>query len=199
MLLAISAAPGGAKRRRPIATARMTSRAECQRLLCRLHSAAIVFRSSSPKTRTRRPPATSFEQAQNLPATRHSVYRRTSKLTSRQNTIADVCLTFRYETKRMPPLLKTYFNPHHRSFLSTLFTATFLGSVLVVAFPCPVRPKDGLSSLINESATPVTGSSISGQETNIERQPGTGRRGVRDEIVVMMNERSGRRRFLSED
>lgn len=98
----------------------------------------------------------------------------------------------------MPPLLKTYFNPHHRSFLSTLFTATFLGSVLVVAFPCPVRPKDGLSSLINESATPVTQSPIPGQATNVGKDVRNGR-GVRDEIVVMMNERSGKRRFMSED
>lgn len=91
----------------------------------------------------------------------------------------------------MPPLLKTYFNPHHRQFLSTLFTATFLGSVLVVAFPCPVRPKDGSSSLVNESARiPVAeGASVA-----------EGRRRGRDEIVVMMNERSGgRRRFMSED
>jgi hypothetical protein len=99
----------------------------------------------------------------------------------------------------MPPLLKTYFNPHHRSFLSTLFTATFLGSVLVVAFPCPVRPKDGLSSLINESATPVAQSPIPGQATtNVGKEVRNGR-GVRDEIVVMMNERSGKRRFMSED
>jgi hypothetical protein len=97
----------------------------------------------------------------------------------------------------MPPLLKTYFNPHHRSFLSTLFTATFLGSVLVVAFPCPVRPKDGLSSLANESATPVTQASVQGREEGVGKPVRNGR--VRDEIVVMMNERSGKRRFLAED
>jgi hypothetical protein len=108
----------------------------------------------------------------------------------------------------MPPLLKTYFNPHHRSFLSTLFTATFLGSVLVVAFPCPVRPKDGLSSLINESASnsddPLAsriaedGPEFSNTET--QRRGGyVHGKGMRDEIVVMMNERGGRRRFMSED
>lgn len=97
----------------------------------------------------------------------------------------------------MPPLLKTYFNPHHRSFLSTLFTATFLGSVLVVAFPCPVRPKDGLSSLANESATPVAHTSVQGREEGVGKPVRNGR--VRDEIVVMMNERSGKRRFLAED
>lgn len=96
----------------------------------------------------------------------------------------------------MPPLLKTYFNPHHRSFLSTLFTATFLGSVLVVAFPCPVRPKDGLTSLVNESATPAAQASVSGREEGVSKvRSGS----VRDEIVVMMNERSGKRRFLAED
>jgi hypothetical protein len=91
----------------------------------------------------------------------------------------------------MPPLLKTYFNPHHRQFLSTLFTATFLGSVLVVAFPCPVRPKDGSPSLVNESPRNTVAEGASA---------GEGRRRGRDEIVVMMNERSGgRRRFMSED
>lgn len=90
----------------------------------------------------------------------------------------------------MPPLLKTYFNPHHRQFLSTLFTATFLGSVLVVAFPCPVRPTDGSSSLVNESAVPAA----AGDKGEASRRRG------RDEIVVMMNERSGgRRRFMLED
>jgi len=100
----------------------------------------------------------------------------------------------------MPPLLKTYFNPHHRSFLSTLFTATFLGSVLVVAFPCPVRPKDGLSSLINESATSdLEGRTIPREGAGVDPGRSRGGRGVRDEIVVMMNERSGRRRFMPED
>jgi hypothetical protein len=79
----------------------------------------------------------------------------------------------------MAPLLRTYFNPSHRSFLTTLFTATFLGSVLVVAFPCPVREGDP-----------------SRREAFAE--DGGVRSRTREEIIVMMNGR-GKRRFMEEE
>lgn len=93
----------------------------------------------------------------------------------------------------MAPLLRTYFNPSHRSFLSTLFTATFLGAVVVVAFPCPVRPGDKsrpYARLEEGSLVANEGSDVSGGD--IDR---FGKR--RDEVVVMMNER-GKRRFMEE-
>jgi hypothetical protein len=73
----------------------------------------------------------------------------------------------------MAPLLMRYFGRGQRSLLSSLFTATFLGALVVVAFPCPVRSGDR-----------------SNAEARLE-SPG------RENVVVMMNER-GRRRFLEE-
>lgn len=77
----------------------------------------------------------------------------------------------------MAPLLRTYFAPRQRSLLSSLFTATFLGAVIVVAFPCPVRPPDGSRARL-DGAEP-------------ENRLG------RDEVVVLVNGR-GRRKFLEE-
>jgi hypothetical protein len=73
----------------------------------------------------------------------------------------------------MAPLMMRYFGRGQRSLLSTLFTATFLGAFVVVAFPCPVRSGDRSKS-----------------ETMLESPK-------RSEVVVMMNER-GKRRFLEE-
>jgi hypothetical protein len=87
----------------------------------------------------------------------------------------------------MAPLLRTYFNPAHRSFLSTLFASTFLGAVLVVSFPCPARP--------NATSLGRTGRGIGGVSADGEGV--VGRKG-REEIVIMMRERGGRR-FLDED
>ncbi|KAL1411437.1 hypothetical protein Q8F55_002393 [Vanrija albida] len=42
----------------------------------------------------------------------------------------------------MAPLLLSHFRPKHRSVLTSLFTVTFLGAVVVVAFPCPAQPSD---------------------------------------------------------
>lgn len=77
----------------------------------------------------------------------------------------------------MAPLLLTHFRARHRSVLTTLFTATFLGAVAVVMFPCPARPVDGRRLARLEGVTESTS--------------------PRKEVVVMMNER-GRRRFLEE-
>ncbi|WVQ71258.1 hypothetical protein IAR50_000784 [Cryptococcus sp. DSM 104548] len=79
----------------------------------------------------------------------------------------------------MAPLLLTHFRPRQRSILSTLFTATFLGAVIVVAFPCPARAG----------------------ETRLDG-PGAGTAGLgvgdaKREVVLMMNQR-GKRRFLEE-
>lgn len=85
----------------------------------------------------------------------------------------------------MPPLLRTYFNPSHRSFLQTLFTATFLASVVVVTFPCPVR-KTGLENAGDESKNSEMVASRVG--------------GKRGDVVVMINEkRRGKGRFMEED
>jgi hypothetical protein len=78
----------------------------------------------------------------------------------------------------MAPLLLTHFRARHRSVLTTLFAATFLSAVVVVAFPCPARPVDG-ARLEAGSAEPT--------ETEA----------VRKEVIVMMNQR-GRRRFMEE-
>ena len=74
----------------------------------------------------------------------------------------------------MAPLLLRYFAPRQRSLLSTLFTATFLGAVVVVAFPCPARPGDG-SSNARLDGPPMS----------------------KDQVVVVMNSR-GRHKFIEE-
>lgn len=85
----------------------------------------------------------------------------------------------------MAPLLKSLYRPSQRSLLSSLFTATFLGAVVVVAFPCPIRPTNisgraeaRLDSGVHPMTTTPTG----------ERRNG--------EVVVLMNQRG--RRFLEE-
>lgn len=77
----------------------------------------------------------------------------------------------------MAPLLRTYFAPRQRSLLSSLFTATFLGAVIVVAFPCPVRPGHRPEARLDSVPSPDSGS--------------------KQDVVVLMNER-GRRRFMEE-
>ncbi|KAL7421878.1 hypothetical protein Q5752_003649 [Cryptotrichosporon argae] len=74
----------------------------------------------------------------------------------------------------MAPLLLSHFRPRHRTFLTSIFTATFLGAVVVVAFPCPARTdvRAGLASPDGRDGA------------------------VGKEVVVMMNQR--RRRFLEE-
>lgn len=67
--------------------------------------------------------------------------------------------------------------------LSTLFTATFLGAVVVVAFPCPVRP---------EGVRPYT--RLDGADDSAS-SPGS--RSRNQEVIVMMNGR-GKRRFIEE-
>lgn len=149
-------------------------------------SARPVIASASSTTTSSQPPSSRLDP---VPPP-HSILDLGARSPSTAQTKAKKLIQTK-RTPAMPPLLKTYFNPHHRQFLSTLFTATFLGSVLVVAFPCPVRPTDGSSSLVNESAVPAVPNA---------GESGEGRRRGRDEIVVMMNERSGgRRRFMSED
>lgn len=71
----------------------------------------------------------------------------------------------------MAPLLRQYFAPKQRSLLSSLFTATFLGALIVVAFPCPAKPGGGPQL----------------EGDRVEGKP---------EVVVMMNSR--RRRFMEE-
>ena len=78
----------------------------------------------------------------------------------------------------MAPLLRAYFRPRQRSILSSLFAVTFLGAVLIVAFPCPARPIDRL----------LGRSRLQGVELTQEQER---------EIVAMMNERS-KRKFLAE-
>ncbi|KAK8865854.1 hypothetical protein IAR55_001002 [Kwoniella newhampshirensis] len=85
----------------------------------------------------------------------------------------------------MAPLLLTHFRPRQRSLLSTLFTATFLGAVIVVAFPCPARSSH--EARLDSPNYQTASSSAAG---------GTGS-GKRREVVVLMNER-GKRRFLEE-
>ncbi|BEJ16336.1 hypothetical protein CspHIS471_0509410 [Cutaneotrichosporon sp. HIS471] len=78
----------------------------------------------------------------------------------------------------MAPLLLTHFRARHRSVLTTLFAATFLGAVAVVAFPCPARvgASDGLR--------PMTRLDCSPEQTS--------------EVVTMMNKRGGRKLFIEE-
>lgn len=78
----------------------------------------------------------------------------------------------------MAPLLFSHFRARHRSVLTSLFTATFLGAVVVVAMPCPAR--DSKAMLQDEAATPAS-----------TKAPKS------SEVIVMMNQR-GRRRFLEE-
>lgn len=110
----------------------------------------------------------------------------------------------------MPPLLKTYFNPSHRSFLQTLFTATFLGSVLIVAFPCPVRPiEGGFHKVVNQDEGGSSGEHGNSQGSNsnstkLENEEGRVEgRGKKVDVVVMLNERGrsrgGRALFMEED
>jgi len=80
----------------------------------------------------------------------------------------------------MAPLLKSLYRPSQRSLLSSLFTATFLGAVVVVAFPCPIRP------------TNISGRAEARLDS--ESNTNTGRRN--GEVVVLMNQRG--RRFLEE-
>lgn len=89
----------------------------------------------------------------------------------------------------MAPLLKTYFNPRHRSFLSTLFATTFLASVAIVTFPCPARNTDSHGELAMDS---VGGSSSANNSKKDKKR--------REEIIVMMNERRpGKGRFIIEE
>jgi len=76
----------------------------------------------------------------------------------------------------MAPLLRRYFAPRQRSLLSSLFTATFLGAVVVVAFPCPARPGD--------------------RSTPHARLDGPNNL-TRDQVVVVMNSR-GKHKFIEE-
>jgi hypothetical protein len=110
----------------------------------------------------------------------------------------------------MPPLLKTYFNPSHRSFLQTLFTATFLGSVLIVAFPCPVRPiEGGFHKVVNQDeggSSGEHGNSQGSKSKSMKLENKDGRvegRGKKVDVVVMLNERGrsrgGRALFMEED
>lgn len=95
----------------------------------------------------------------------------------------------------MPPLLRTYFNPSHRSFLQTLFCATFLASLTIAAFPCPVRT-DGNGRISNDSEGDAELRGV----VQGTRAAAVGKaKTMKDEIVVMMNERGGRRRFMDED
>lgn len=92
----------------------------------------------------------------------------------------------------MAPLLRTYFNPRHRSFLSTLFTATFLASVLSVTFPCPVR------STADNDGEIAFDSPADGKRDVSALGKKAGR--TKDEIIVMLNQRRGAKgRFLEED
>lgn len=82
----------------------------------------------------------------------------------------------------MAPLLKSLYRPSQRSLLSSLFTATFLGAVVVVAFPCPIRP------------TNISGRAEARLESESDTNTNTGKRN--GEVVVLMNQRG--RRFLEE-
>jgi hypothetical protein len=82
----------------------------------------------------------------------------------------------------MAPLLKSLYRPSQRSLLSSLFTATFLGAVVVVAFPCPIRP------------TNISGRAEARLDSESDTNTNTGRRN--GEVVVLMNQRG--RRFLEE-
>ncbi|WVF70892.1 hypothetical protein IAT40_005687 [Kwoniella sp. CBS 6097] len=84
----------------------------------------------------------------------------------------------------MAPLLLTHFRPRQRSLLSTLFTATFLGAIIVVAFPCPAQSA-GEAKLDSPTMMSLgnNGSGTGGKD--------------RREVVLLMNER-GKRRFMEE-
>jgi hypothetical protein len=82
----------------------------------------------------------------------------------------------------MAPLLKSLYRPSQRSLLSSLFTATFLGAVVVVAFPCPIRP------------TNISGRAEARLDSESDTNTNTGKRN--GEVVVLMNQRG--RRFLEE-
>lgn len=79
----------------------------------------------------------------------------------------------------MAPLLLTHFRARHRSVLTTLFAATFLGAVVVVAFPCP-RVGTG------EIGAPMA--RLDGSEPDAATSK---------EVVAMMNKR-GRKLFMEE-
>ncbi|WWC66449.1 uncharacterized protein I206_100351 [Kwoniella pini CBS 10737] len=88
----------------------------------------------------------------------------------------------------MAPLLLSHFKPRQRSILSTLFTATFLGAFIVVAFPCPVKSHgeaklDSHHSFLNQN------------QNQIENQ--NQQKIKNSEVVILMNQR-GKRRFLEE-
>lgn len=87
----------------------------------------------------------------------------------------------------MAPLLKSLYRPSQRSLLSSLFTATFLGAVVVVAFPCPVRPPN----LSGRAEAMLDDRAYTGME-EVGRRRNMGER----EVVVMMNKRG--RRFMEE-
>ena len=76
----------------------------------------------------------------------------------------------------MAPLLTRYFRPTQRSLLSYLFTATFLGAVLAVAFPCPARPDIKQKRLDEEQIR-----SRAWDEEVLERMRGRGRRKILEE------------------
>jgi hypothetical protein len=84
----------------------------------------------------------------------------------------------------MAPLLKSLYRPSQRSLLSSLFTATFLGAVVVVAFPCPIRP------------TNISGRAEARLDSQTEADANTNTRRPNGEVVVLMNQRG--RRFLEE-
>jgi len=86
-------------------------------------------------------------------------------------------------SETMAPLLKSLYRPSQRSLLSSLFTATFLGAVVVVAFPCPIRP----SNLSGRAEARLDGDEVT-NTTSPTRRNG--------EVVVLMNQRG--RRFLEE-
>lgn len=124
--------------------------------------------------------------------------------------LGTACNTDKHPHVTMPPLLKTYFNPRHRSFLQTLFTATFFGAVLVAAFPCPVRPGEGgFHRAVNQDGDAGLdngGDDESARSKSLSSRQFTGRTRPQDEkldVVVMMNERgrskSGKSLFIEED
>lgn len=98
----------------------------------------------------------------------------------------------------MPPLLRTYFNPSHRSFLQTLFATTFLAGLTIAAFPCPVtrntnggvRNDDGEDYVDGKGTSSRSGGEDKGRGTVLRRE---GR------IVEMMNSRGKGRKFMDED
>ena len=102
----------------------------------------------------------------------------------------------------MAPLLKTLYRPSQRSLLSSLFTATFLGAVVVVAFPCPVRPlnQSGMAETMLEdrhrnSVSEQNPKPSAGADTNGSGGYGMGKSGD-GQVVVLMNKRG--RRFMEE-